>query len=72
MSRKITDDFRRIVKAIAGYFVIAVLFFPVIHLVKGDFSWRDTLINAGLNLLVAIILGALYYFGSHKPNSNQQ
>ena len=72
MSPKSTDDFKRIAKAIAGYFVIAVLFFPIFHLLRGDFSWRDTLINVGLNLLVAVLLGAIYYFGSHIPKSNQE
>ncbi len=72
MNLKFTKDFKRIAKALAIYFVVAVLVFPVYHLIVGNFSWSDTLINSGLNLLVAVILGVLYYFGSHVPKDNKE
>ena len=66
---KFSNDFMRIAKAIVLYFVIAILAFPLFHLIKGDFSWGDTFINAALNLVAAIILGVIYYFGSHVPKN---
>ena len=66
---KFSNDFMRIAKAIVLYFVIAILGFPLFHLIKGDFTWGDTFINAALNLVAAIILGVIYYFGSHVPKN---
>ena len=72
MSLKFTEDFKRIAKVIAAYFVAAVLVFPVYHLIVGDFSWRDTLINVVIYLLVGLLIGVLYYFGSHVPKNNKE
>lgn len=72
MKAKNLEDFKRIAAAIAIYFGIAVLVFPVFHLIKGDFSWKETLINAAINLIVVLFMGVLYYFGSHIPSNNQK
>ena len=72
MKPKFTDDFKRIAKVIATYFVVAVLVFPVYHLIVGDFNWSDTLINAVIYLIVGLLIGVLYYFGSHVPKNNKE
>ena len=64
---KKTDDFKKVAKGILMYLVAAIIVYPVFHLIKGDFNWEDTLVYAGLQLAVAIVIGAFFYFGSQIP-----
>ena len=64
---KITDDFKKGAKGLVFYAIAAIVVFPILHLVKGDFDWGDTLINAGLMVLICLVLGVFFYFGMQVP-----
>lgn len=49
------------------YMVISIIMFPVFHLIKGDFDWGETLINAGLMIAIGLVLGILFFFGMKIP-----
>ncbi len=42
MKYRVTEDFKKLFKALIIYFVIMLIGIPVYHLIKGDFSWTDT------------------------------
>ena len=67
MKLKMTDDFRKLVRGIVIYMITAIVIFPVFHLVKGDFCWEDTLLYTGLQIVIALLFGVLFYFGSQIP-----
>ena len=67
MKRRMTDDFKKIAKGILIYVITTLVVYPVLHLIKGDFNWEDTLVYAGLQLAVAIVIGAFFFFGSQSP-----
>ena len=67
MKLKATDDFKKGAKGILIYVITAIVVYPVLHLIKGDFCWEDVFINAGFQLAVAVVLGAFFYFGSQIP-----
>ena len=67
MKLKMTDDFKKGAKGILAYVITAILVYPILHLIKGDFNWEDTLVYAGLQLTVAIVIGAFFFFGSQIP-----
>jgi hypothetical protein len=50
--------------------ITAIVVFPVYHLIKGDFTWGDTLINAGLMVLIGLVLGIFFFFGMQVPEKN--
>lgn len=63
MKLKMTDDFKKGAKASVYYVIMAIVVFPIFHLIKGDFDWGDTLIYAGLMVLIGFVLGVFFYFG---------
>ena len=67
MKLKITEDFKKGARIMLVYMVTAIFAYPVYHLIKGDFLWEDTLLNAGLLLAVIIVLGLFFFFGSQIP-----
>ena len=67
MKLKATDDFKKGAKGILIYVITAIVVYPVLHLIKGDFCWEDGSINAGFQIAVAVVLGAFFYFGSQIP-----
>ena len=67
MKLKATDDFKKGAKGILAYVIAAIVVYPVLHLIKGDFNWEDAFINAGLQLVIAIVVGAFFFFGSQIP-----
>ena len=67
MKPRMTDDFKKIAKGILIYVITTLVVYPVLHLIKGDFNWEDTLVYAGLQLTVAIVIGAFFFFGSQIP-----
>lgn len=67
MKLKATNDFKKTAKGIVLYALTAIVAFPVLHLVKGDFCWSDTLINAGLMIGLALVIGTFYFFGMQNP-----
>ena len=67
MKLKATDDFKKGAKGVVYYTIAAIVVFPIFHLIKGDFEWGDTLINAGLMILICLVLGIFFYFGMQIP-----
>ena len=70
MKPKMTEDFKKAAKGSLFYMITAIVVFPVFHLIKGDFDWGDTLINAGLMILIGLVLGVFFYFGMQVPEKN--
>ena len=64
---KMTDDFKKGARGMIIYMVISIIMFPVFHLIKGDFDWGETLINAGLMIALCLVLGILFFFGMRIP-----
>ena len=67
MKLKMTDDFKKIAKGILIYVITAIVVYPVLHLIKGDFCWEDTLFYACLHIVIALVVGAFFFFGSQIP-----
>ena len=67
MKLKVTEDFKKVVRGVVIYVITAIIVFPVFHLIKGDFSWEDEFINAGLQVVIAVVVGAFFFFGSQIP-----
>ena len=72
MKLKMTNDFKKASKGMVFYAITSIVVFPIIHLIKGDFDWGDTLINAGLMILICLVLGVFFYFGMQVPEKNDQ
>lgn len=70
MKYKVTDDFKRGAKGLIAFVIAAILAFPILHLIKDDFTWGDFFINAGLNIGIALVLGVFFFFGSQIPKNN--
>ena len=71
MKLKMTDDFKKGARGILIYMVTAIIVYPVLHLIKGDFNWEDTLLNVCLQLVIAVVVGAFFFFGSQIPEKNE-
>ena len=67
MKPKMTEDFKKAARGLAFYMITVIVVFPVYHLIKGDFTWGDTLINAGLMVLIGLVLGVFFFFGMQVP-----
>ena len=67
MKLKMTDDFKKIAKGILIYVITAIVVYPVLHLIKGDFCWADMLFYACLHIVIALVVGAFFFFGSQIP-----
>ena len=71
MRPKITKDFKRGAKGMVLYMIAAIIIFPIYHLIKGDFNWGDTLINAGLMVAICLVVGVIYFFGMQIPEKKE-
>ena len=67
MKLKVTEDFKKAARGILLYVIAAILVYPVLHLIKGDFNWEDMLFYAGLHVIIAVVVGAFFFFGSQIP-----
>ena len=72
MKPKLTDDFKKGARGMVLYMITAIVVFPVFHLIKGDFDWGDTLMNAGLMVLICLVLGVLFFFGMQIPEKKDE
>jgi len=70
MKYTVTDDFKKGSKGLIAFVITAILAFPILHLIKGDFTWGAFFINAGLNIGIALVLGVFFFFGSQIPKNN--
>ena len=64
---KMTDDFKRSAKGIIIYVITALVVFPVLHLIKGDFCWEDFLSYTVILIIVGLAVGAFFFFGMQIP-----
>ena len=64
---KMTDDFKRSAKGMIIYVITALIVFPVLHLIKGDFCWGDFLSYASILVIVALVVGVFFFFGMQIP-----
>ena len=67
---KMTDDFKRSAKGIIIYLATALVVFPVLHLIKGDFCWEDFLSYALILVIVGLVVGVFFFFGMQIPEKN--
>ena len=70
MKLKMTEDFRKLLRGIVIYMITSIVVYPVFHLIKGNFSWEDTLLYTGLQIVIALLFGVLFYFGFQVPEKN--
>lgn len=69
---KMTEDFKRASKGMVLYIVTAIIIFPILHAIKGDFSWEDTWVNAGILLGLGLVLGLFFFFGFQIPDKDEK
>ena len=73
MKPKMTDDFKKGATVLAIYTILDIfLVFPIFHLIKGDFDWGDTFINAGIKIVIFLVIGVLFFFGMQVPEKNDE
>ncbi len=72
MKLTLTKDFKRSSKVLVALAVVIILVHPVIHLIKGDFCWKDTLSNALWALLVFWVLELIMFFVPRKAAKYDQ
>ena len=72
MNYIVTDDFKKGSTGLIAFVITAILAFPILHLMKGDFTWGDFFINAGLNIGIAMVLGVFFFFGSQIPKKKDK
>ena len=70
MKLKVTEDFKKAAKGMVIYVVTSIVVFPVLHLIKGDFCWKDVFFNAGLQIAIALVLGIFFFFGFQIPEKD--
>lgn len=46
--------------------------FPIYHLIHGDFSWEDTIGFFVMSVVVTLLLGVIYFFGSQIPKKKNE
>lgn len=47
MKYTVTDDFKKGSKGLIAFVITAILAFPILHLIKGDFTWEPFLSTLG-------------------------
>lgn len=73
MKLKMTDDFKKGAKVLIIYTIMdIILVFPIFHLIKGNFDWGDAFINAGIKIVICLVLGVLFYFGMGIPEKKEE
>ena len=72
MKLRMTDDFKKAAKGILIYVITAIVVYPVLHLIKGDFNWEDTLLYVCLQLVLAVAVGLFFFFGFQIPEKNDK
>lgn len=65
---KLSDDQKKLVKFFAVYILSFAVIYPVLRgLLKGGFSWQETLLSAFAVVLAGMLVAVLYVTGSHIP-----
>ena len=72
MKYRVTEDFKKLFKALIIYFVIMLIGIPAYHLIIGDFSWADTFEFALMSFFVTLLMLLIYFFGSQIPEKKKE
>lgn len=72
MKLKVTEDFKKAARGMIIYMITTIIFLPIYHLIKGDFGWGDTLVYAGLMILICFVLGVFFFFGMQIPEKDDK
>lgn len=72
MKYRVTEDFKKIAKGLMVYFLAMQIGFPIYHLIHGDFSWEDTIGFFVMSVVVTLLLGVIYFFGSQIPKKKNE
>ena len=72
MKPRMTEDFKKAARGMVIYTISAIIVYPVYHLIKGDFDWGDTIIYAGIMILICLVLGVFFYFGTQVPEKKDE
>ena len=59
-----TDDFKKGAKVLIIY--------TIMDIIKGNFDWGDAFINAGIKIVICLVLGVLFYFGMGIPEKKEE
>ena len=54
------------------YFFTMQIGYPVYHLIRGDFSWGNTIEFFVMGVIVTLLLGIIFYFGTHIPKKKEE
>lgn len=63
----ITADQKKAIKGISIYAIANCFIQPLYHLIKGDFSWTDTIWYVGLTIAIAVVIGLFFVIGMRIP-----
>ena len=56
----LTKDQKRACNGIAIYAIMNCFSFPLIHLIKGDFSWSDTFLFVAITIVIGSLSAAFF------------
>ena len=54
------------------YFLAIQISFPIYHLIHGDFSWEDAIRFFVMSVVVTLLLGVIFFFGSQIPKKKNE
>ena len=70
---KLSYDQKRLVKIFAVYIPGSAVIYPVLHwLLRGSFSWEETLIAVLAIALGGMLTAVLFIAGSHVPKNSEK
>ena len=72
MKPKMTEDFKNAARGMVLYTISAIIVYPVYHLIKGNFDWGDTLIYAGLMILICLVFSVFFFFGTQDSEKKNE
>ena len=72
MKPKMTEDFKKAARGMVIYTISAIIVYPVYHLIKGNFDWGDTLIYAGLMILICLVFSVFFFFGTQDSEKKNE
>ena len=69
---KLDSEQKRVLKAISGSSLGYIIGYPLIMWIGGRlYTWTDALMWVGVGLIVAVVMGVFYVFGSKIPKKDE-
>lgn len=65
---KLSNDQKKIAKALAFFPIVNIVTLVIYHLIKGDIDWAEILLSSITSIVVAILFILLLVLGSKSPN----